>query len=68
LSELQKGIQGWLGAGGIIIDPEGNEENSFEWELGKDTINQAKALSLYQGIGIVDERYYRKLIVNKTWN
>jgi len=35
------------GARGVIVDPEGNEENSFVWRLGKTTNNQAKDLVLF---------------------
>jgi len=51
------------GEGGIIVDIEGNNENFFEWRLGRATNNQAKALALYQGMRIVDERNQIRLIV-----
>jgi hypothetical protein len=50
-----RGGKSW---GGFINDREGNEENSFEWRLGKATNNQVEALSLFQDMRVVDERCY----------
>lgn len=58
-----KGNLGVAGARGIIVDLEGNEENCFAWGLGRFTNNQVEALALFQGMRIVNERHYRRLIV-----
>jgi ribonuclease HI len=46
----------WTGARGIIVYPEGNDEKSVVWGLGRATNNQVEALSLFQGLRIVDEK------------
>jgi ribonuclease HI len=51
------------GAGRIILDPEGKEENSYARGLGKDSDNQDEVLALFQGLRIIDERQYRSIII-----
>jgi ribonuclease HI len=51
------------GAGGIIVDPKGNEENFFLWGLGRATNNQAKSLSLFEGSRVVNDIQHMRLIV-----
>jgi ribonuclease HI len=50
-------------AGGIIVDPKGNEENSFLWGLGRATTNQDEAFALFQGLRIADDRKHRRLTI-----
>jgi ribonuclease HI len=51
------------GVEGIILDLEGNHENTFEWGLGRASNNQAKALVLFQGLRIIDENHIKRIIV-----
>jgi hypothetical protein len=46
--------------GGIILDPEGNIKNTFEWGLGKYSNNQVKELALFQGLRIINEKHIKK--------
>jgi hypothetical protein len=39
-----------VGAGGIILDPNGNIEFDFTWSLGHISKNQAKAYTLLLGV------------------
>ena len=41
------------GAGGILLDPRGQVEQTFAWGLGYRTNNEAKWLALLQGIKIL---------------
>jgi ribonuclease HI len=50
-------------AGGIVLDPRGNQENTFEWALGRASNNQAETLTLFQGLRIIYESYIKKIIV-----
>jgi hypothetical protein len=43
-----------LSLGGIVYDPEGQMEISFERGLGTTTNNQVEALPLYQELEILD--------------
>jgi hypothetical protein len=36
------------GSGGIILDPKGKQELNYEWGLGIDTNNKARAYALLQ--------------------
>jgi ribonuclease HI len=51
------------GVGGIVLDPKGNQENTFEWGLGRASNNQVETLALFQGLRILDESYIKRLIV-----
>jgi ribonuclease HI len=48
---------------GIIINPKGNVENIFYWDLGRALNNQAEALAMYQGLRIIDDKVCKKLII-----
>jgi ribonuclease HI len=54
-------LRGVASAGGIIFDPEGIHETSFEWGLGEVTNNQAEAFAFFQGLKIFDSRRIRNL-------
>jgi ribonuclease HI len=52
-----------VGAGGFILDIEGNTETNFEWGLCKATNNQEEVFALFQGLRIIDNKHIRNLIV-----
>ena len=51
------------GAGGILLDPGGNIEQSFTWGLGNRTNNEAEWLALLQGLQILQAKNYRKVFI-----
>ena len=51
------------GAGGILLDPGGNIEQSFAWGLGNRTNNEAEWLALLQGLQILQAKNYRKVLI-----
>ena len=51
------------GAGGILLDPGGNIEQSFAWGLGNITNNEAEWLALLQGLRILQAKNYRKVLI-----
>ena len=52
-----------VGAGGILLDPGGNIEQSFSWGLGNITNNEAEWLALLQGLQILQAKNYRKVLI-----
>lgn len=50
-----KGNPGKAGAGGVILNPNGETSHSFAWGLGHTTSVTAEALALYQGLKILQE-------------
>ena len=57
------GLYGVAGAGGILLDPGGNIEQSFAWGLGNRTNNEAEWLALLQGLQMLRAKYYRKVLI-----
>ena len=51
------------GAGGILLDPGGNIEQSFAWGLGNITNNEAEWMALLQGLHILQAKNYRKVLI-----
>ena len=54
---------GVAGAGGILLDPGGNIEQSFAWGLGNRTNNEAEWLALLQGLHLLQAKNYRKVLI-----
>ena len=50
-----KGNPGKAGAGGVIVNQNGEIIHSFAWGLGHTTSVQAEALALYQGLKILQD-------------
>ena len=50
-----KGNPGIAGAGGLIINTEGNSIHRFAWGLGHSSGIQAESLALFQGIKLLKE-------------
>ena len=48
-----KGNPGVAGAGGILLDPGGQIEQTFAWGLGTQTNNEAEWLALLQGLQLL---------------
>jgi ribonuclease HI len=61
--EPQNENQGQQVQGGIILDPERNEEIAFTWGLGETTNNQTKVLALLQGLMILKQRGINQISV-----
>ena len=51
------------GAGGVLLDPGGNIEQSFAWGLGNRTNNEAEWLALLQGLQMLRAKNYRKVLI-----
>ena len=51
------------GAGGILLDPGGQIEQTFSWGLGTQTNNEAKWLALLQGMQILQDKNYQKVLI-----
>ena len=51
------------GAGGILLDPGGQIEQTFSWVLGTRTNNEAEWLALLQGLQMLQAKNYRKLLI-----
>ena len=45
-----KGNPGRAGGGGVVIDPDGNVEIEYYWNIGQDSNNMAEAYGLWQGL------------------
>ena len=54
---------GVAGAGGILLDPGGNIEQSFSWGLGNRTNNEAEWLALLQGLQLLHAKNYWKVLI-----
>ena len=54
---------GVAGAGGILLDPGGNIEQSFAWGLGNRTNNEVEWMALLQGLRILQAKNYRKVLI-----
>ena len=54
---------GKAGAGGIILDPDGKENVTYEWGLGQISNNKAEAYNLLMGTRIIKEREIQNLII-----
>ena len=53
----------YIYAGGILLDPGGNIEQSYAWGLGIRTNNEAEWLALLQGLQILRAKKYRKVLI-----
>ena len=51
------------GAGGILLDPGGQIEQTFAWGLGTRTNNEAEWLALLQGLQLLQEKQYQKVLI-----
>jgi hypothetical protein len=51
------------GARGVVLNPKGNQEITFEWGMGRVLNNQAEALALFQGPNLLSASYIISLIV-----
>jgi ribonuclease HI len=52
-----------IGAGGVIIDPRGNQELNYAWSLGKMTKNQAEEYALLKGIQLTKGLQLQQLYI-----
>ena len=51
------------GAGGILLDPGGQIEQTFAWGLGTRTNNEAEWLALLQGLQLLQGKNYHKVLI-----
>ena len=51
------------GAEGILLDPGGQIEQTFAWGLGTRTNNEAEWLALLQGLQILQDKKYQKVLI-----
>ena len=51
------------GAGGILLDPGGQVEQSFAWGLGNRTNNEAEWMALLQGLHLLRTKKLRKVLI-----
>ena len=51
------------GAGGILLEPGGQIEHTFAWGLGTRTNNEAEWLALLQGLQLLQEKQYQKVLI-----
>ena len=51
------------GAGGIILDPGGQIEQTFAWGLGTGSNNEAEWLALLQGLQLLQDKNYQKVLI-----
>jgi ribonuclease HI len=51
------------GAGGVILDSDGQKLMEFSWGLGKSTNNNAKALIVYMGMCLITDNGSSMLVV-----
>ena len=54
---------GWQVRGGILLDPGGQIEQTFAWGLGTRTNNEAEWLALLQGLQILQDKNYQKVLI-----
>jgi ribonuclease HI len=57
------GNPGVAGAGGVIIDSDGQNILDYSWGLGNTTNNKAESLAVYMGLQIARSRNLHELIV-----
>ena len=60
INHIQLGV---AGAGGILLDPGGQMVETFTWGLGVRTNNEAEWLALLQGLQILQEKPYSKVLI-----
>ena len=58
-----KGNPGVAGAGGILLDPKGQIEQTFAWGLGYRTNNKAEWLALHQGMKFLANKDLSKITI-----
>ena len=58
-----KGNPRAAGARGILLDPGGKIEQTFAWGLGTWTNNEAEWLALLQGLQILQDKNYQKVLI-----
>ena len=51
------------GAGGILLDHGGHIEQTFAWGLGNRTNNEAEWLALLQGLQLLQDKNYQKVLI-----
>jgi ribonuclease HI len=51
------------GAGGVILDSDGQKLTKFSWGLGQSTNNSAEALEVYMGMRLITDRSPVRLVV-----
>ena len=51
------------GAGGILLDPEGQTEKTFAWGLSHKTNNEAEWMALLQGLELLDTIDYSRIAI-----
>ena len=51
------------GAGGILLDPGGQVEQRFAWGLGNRTNNEAEWMALLQGLQLIRNKKFRKVLI-----
>ena len=51
------------GAGGILVDPGGQVEQRFAWELGSRTNNEAEWMALLQGLHLIRDKNLWKVLI-----
>ena len=51
------------GAGGILLDPGGQVEQSFTWGLGNRTNNEAEWMDLLYGLQLLHAKKIRKVLI-----
>ena len=54
---------GVAGAGGILLDPGGQVEQSFAWGLGTRSNNEAEWMALLQGLQLLHAKKIRKVLI-----
>ena len=60
---VSKGNPGRAGGGGIVIDPGGNVEIEYYWNIGHNTNNMAKAYGLRQGLKQLQKKGVEEVMV-----
>ena len=56
-------LEGVAGAGGILLDPGGQIEQTFAWGLGTRSNNEAEWLALLQGLQLLQDKNYQKVMI-----
>ena len=54
-----------VGAGGVILDPDGKENVTYEWGLGQTSNNKAEAYNLLMGTRIIKKMKNSKSYHNR---
>jgi len=54
---------GAIGAGGVILNSDGQKLMEFSWGLGQSTDNSAEALEIYMGVHLITDISPVKLVV-----